>query len=563
MNFEAVKSRAEAARGLKKAELVVKNGNIVNVFTKEVINADIAVDGGVIAGIGRYDGVEEIDAAGKTVCPGLIDGHVHIESSLVTPLEFAKAVLPHGTTAVVADPHEIANVCGKNGIRFMLDQARDLPLHTFFMAPSCVPGLGPAALREIAEWDESVIGLGEVMDCRAVIANDAEALNKLDLFRRCAIDGHAPQLAGGDLNAYAAAGIGTDHECSSAGEVLEKLRLGMYILIREGSAAKNLDDIVRGLLKEKIRLDRCVFCTDDKHLSEIREKGHIDYNVRRAIELGIDPIDAVSMATLNTASCYRLKGIGALAPGYAADFLILNDLHTFDIDRVYAGGRPVSGLREFYGRPNSIDPSVLNTVKTADIAPDALAIRLGGAKANVIQVIPRQIITKKAKAEVPQVGGVFIPDKRYAKLAVVERHRASGAVGLGIAEGFGISNGAIGSTVSHDAHNIIAAGDNDRDILLVVEALQKAGGGFVAASGGRITGLLELPVAGLMSAGKAEAVEEKLREVLLSAMDICGNRDMDPFMTLSFLALKDIPEIRLTENGLYDTAEARTIGLGE
>ncbi len=560
MQTKTIHTPAGAAGDLTKAELVIKNGNVVNVFTKEIYTADIAVSNGVIAGVGRYEGATEVDASGKYVCPGLIDAHVHIESSLAVPREFARAILPHGTTAVIADPHEIANVCGLRGIRYMLDQAKHSPAHIFFMAPSCVPGLKANELKKIAGSDERIIGLAEVMDYNAVLRKDTEMMEKLRAFCGRIADGHAPGLTGSGLNAYCANGIATDHECSTAEEALEKLRLGMYIQVREGSAAKNLDEIIKGLLLKKTGFNRCLFCTDDKHLGEIREKGHIDCNIRRANELGVSPVDSICMATINAAQCYNLRGLGAIAPGYCADLILLKDLDAFEIDSVFVRGKPLSDIMEFYPEaPDYCDKAVCNTVNTGRVSIDDLRIPMQGASAAIIKTIPGQILTRKITAEVRAQDGAFVPDERYAKLVVVERHHATGNIGLGIVEGFGIVNGAIGSTVSHDAHNIVAAGDNDRDILLAIEELKRAGGGFTAVSGGRVLETLELPVAGLMSGQSAADIEKKSESIKESASAVCKKTGSDPFMALSFLSLTAIPEIRLTDEGLFDVGSAQYI----
>jgi adenine deaminase len=433
----------------------------------------------------------------------------------------------------------------------------------FFMAPSCVPGLTAGDLKKIAGFDESIIGLGEVMDYNAVLRGEPDMVKKLRVFRGCIADGHAPGLAGNDLNAYCANGIATDHECSTAEEALEKLRLGMYIQVREGSAAKNLDEIIRGLLRRKTGFSRCVFCTDDKHLGEIREKGHIDYNIRRAVELGVSPAEAICMGTINAAQCYNLRGLGAIAPGYRADLILLKDLDTFEIDSVFAGGRPLSELTDFsLETPDYCGKAVCNTVNAGRVSADDLRIPMRDTGAAIIKTIPGQILTKKIIAEVRVADGLFVPDERYAKLVVVERHRATGNVGLGIVEGFGIVNGAIASTVSHDAHNIVAAGDNDRDILIAIEELKRAGGGFTAVRGGRVIETLELPIAGLMSGRSAADIEKSSKSIRESAFTVCKNTQTDPFMSLSFLSLTAIPEIRLTDEGLYDVGSARYISIG-
>jgi adenine deaminase len=556
MDQNNVQRCIKASKGETKAELVFKNGTIVNVFTKELIQADVAVCDGLIVGIGQYEGQKEIDATGKYLCPGLVDSHVHIESSLVMPSEFVSAILPFGTTTIIADPHEIANVCGISGVEFMLEQTQNTPVNVLFMASSCVPGINSTALLRLKESDHRIIGLAEVMDYTEVLGGEPELLEKIGVFSGRAIDGHAPGLAGKELNAYALAGIQTDHECATIEETMERLRLGLYVQIREGTAAKNLTMIIRGLLEQKADLSRCLFCTDDKHIDEIKSNGHINGHIKKAIALGVDPIEAVCMATINAAQCYGLKKTGAIAPGYFADILVLSDLHSFTIESVYAKGRPAA---KFTKPPLVLPKSVTDTIKIKKVKAGDLKIRIHGNTANIIEVIPGQILTRHGTAHVEAVNGVFAPDETYAKLAVVERHQRSGNIGLGIVTGFGIRNGAIGSSVAHDSHNIIVAGDNDADILLAVEALESAGGGLAVVSGGKVQDMLPLPVAGLMSDDNADRAAEKSAAVVRSALGLCACKEIEPFMTLAFLSLTVIPQIRLTEKGLYDVGNARFI----
>lgn len=570
MSIQMKRNRVEAASGKKMADLVIKNCKIVNVFSKEIIEADVAICNDLIIGIGEYNGTREIDAGGKYVCPGLIDSHLHIESSMVTPVEFAKTVLPYGTTTIIADPHEIANVCGINGIHYMMNQTKDLPINIFFMMPSCVPATmfennGADLTVEVMaplKSDERILGLGEVMDYPAVISGNESILKKIDLFDSATIDGHSPGLSGKSLNAYRAAGVATDHECSTIDEVLERIRLGMYIQIREGSAAKNLEQIIKGLLKAGIGFDRCIFCTDDKHLKDIREEGHISYNIRKAIQYGVKPVEAIAMATINAAQCYKLKRLGAIAPGYSADMILLNDLETFDIESVFYRGKLIDNIDNLFSSyPTIEDRNVLNTIRIHEITAEDLIIPLEKDMAVVLSIVPGELLTKKEQMKVRVKDGAFCADESFSKLAVIERHKATGNIGLGIVSGFNIKNGAIAGTVAHDSHNLIVIGDNDGDMLMAVRELKKANGGFVIVSNGCVIDMLELPVAGLMSNFSAAYVEEKLKNMLEAAHKLNINKYIDPFITLSFLALPVIPEIRVTDRGLFDVTQFEFIDI--
>jgi adenine deaminase len=569
MSVEMKQKRINIAMEKEKADLVIKNANIVNVFTKEIVKADIAICMGQIVGIGNYSGIKEIDAKDKYVCPGLIDSHVHIESTMVTPSEFAKAVLPHGTTTIIADPHEIANVCGINGINFMLNESKSLPLNTYFMMPSCVPSTPfenngadlSAELMESFLSNDRILGLGEVMDYPSVINGNEEMLRKIDLFDNKIIDGHSPNLTGKELNAYRATGIMTNHECSTIEDVIEHLRLGMYVQIREGSAAKNLENIVKGLLENKVELNRCIFCTDDKHLEDIRKDGHISYNVKKAISCGIDPIEAICMATINTAQCYRLKRLGAIAPGYSADLIILNSIEDFSIDKVLYRGEIVyeNGGLSVDISSKIDDRNVFNTVRIPNIDINDLKIGLDNNVTTVIGLTSNELITKKETSEVKVIDGAFCADECFSKVAVIERHKATKNIGLGIVSNFNIKNGAIASTVAHDSHNLIVIGDNDEDMILAIEELKRVNGGYTVISKGKIVGTLELPIAGLMSDNTANYVENRLKKMIEEAHKLGINNKIDPFITLSFLSLPVIPEIRITDQGLFDVTQFKFI----
>lgn len=559
-----IKQKIDLAYGRTKPELVLKNARIVNVFSHEIVEGDIAINGGKVVGIGNYVGKTEVDLEGKFVAPGLIDGHVHIESSMVSPPQFARAVVPRGTTTIVADPHEIANVKGIEGIKYMLKASEGLPLNAYFMLPSCVPATsfetsGAKLLAEdLSELidHERVLGLGELMNYPGVIGGDEEIVDKIKLAREHnkLMDGHGPEIKDKELNAYVAAGVLTEHECSTVEEMLNRLRLGMYILIRQGSAARNLKELVRGLKRENMR--RCLFCTDDKHPEDILLTGHIDNNVRLAIKNGIDPISAIQMATINAAECYKLKDIGAIAPGYNADLVVVDDLKDFNVLQVYKDGELVGENKEPLFDVKDYDNSnVIDTVRIKEVSKDDLKIKLDKDIANVIRLLPHNLVTQKVVRKVEVENGEFKNNKSLdiLKLAVIERHNATGNVGLGLVEDFKLKNGAIALTIAHDSHNLIAIGDNDEDMLLAINEVVRVGGGIAIASRGNATRTLKLPIAGIMSDESMEKVNEKLAEMLKIAYEKLGvNKDIDPFMTLSFLALPVIPEIKVTDIGLFD-----------
>lgn len=565
MSVEMKQKRINLAMKREKADLVIKNANIINVFTKEIIRGDIAIYKDQIVGIGNYDGYREIDAEGKYVCPGLIDSHLHIESSMVTPTEFAKAIIPKGTTTIIADPHEIANVCGINGINFMLNQSRDVPMNIYFMMPSCVPSTPfenngadlSAELIALHLANERILGLGEVMDYTSVISGKEEILKKIDLFDDKIIDGHSPNLRDKELNAYRVAGVMTDHECSTVEEAIERLRLGMYVQIREGSGAKNLEKLIKGLIKYDMNFDRCVFCTDDKHLDDIRKDGHISYNIKKAVKLGLNPIEAICMATINAANCYKLKRLGAVAPGYSADLLIFDSFEHFNVDKVFYRGDLVYENNEIKTEmPKYInDRNVLNTVRIANVTKEELKIKLSSNKVPVISFSANELLTKKEFAQVNVIDGEFVQDNIFSKVAVIERHKATGNIGLGIVKNFNIKGGAIASTVAHDSHNLIVIGDNDRDMLIAINELKRVNGGYTVVNNGEIKGTLELKVAGLMSDKSSEYVMETLNKMLKEARKLGINEKIDPFITLSFIALPVIPEIRITDQGLFDVTK--------
>ena len=542
-----------------KNTLVIKNANVVNVFTDEIVRADVAVYEDVIIGVGSYSGENEIDAGGAYLAPGFIDAHVHIESSMVIPSSFMKVIMPHGTTTVIADPHEIANVAGAAGIRAMYKLTDELPLRVLFMLPSCVPAtpFEHSGAKLVAEDMEQfmhksrILGLGEVMDANSVINCSQEMLDKLRLFDKRPIDGHAPMLEGMGLNAYRVAGAFSDHECSTYEEVKQKLATGMNILLRIGSAANNMDGVLRRIAKEKLPTRNMMFCTDDKHIEDIRREGHINANARMAVAAGIDPIDAIKMASYNAARAYGIRGVGAIAPGYKADMVLLEDLKDFKVKQVISRfGKPYTGEEQI---PSPIlPPQVFNSVRLPEISKYDLALRCH-VSAPVIKMIPHQLVTELVYRDVERdENGCFIPSEGMVKLAVIERHHATGSMAVGILEGLGIKHGAVASTVAHDSHNLVVAGDNDEDMLMAIESLRDCGGGYSVVSRGVVLARLPLPIAGLMTAAPVNDVLE-IQQALLDALYSLGaKRDSDPLIALSFMALPVIPKLRITTRGVID-----------
>ena len=549
-----------------KNTLVIKNANVVNVFTDEIVRADVALYEDVIIGVGSYSGENEIDAGGAYLAPGFIDAHVHIESSMVIPSSFMKVIMPHGTTTVIADPHEIANVAGAAGIRAMYKLTDELPLRVLFMLPSCVPAtpFEHSGAKLVAEDMEQfmhksrILGLGEVMDANSVINCSQEMLDKLRLFDKRPIDGHAPMLEGMGLNAYRVAGAFSDHECSTYEEVKQKLATGMNILLRIGSAANNMDGVLRRIAKEKLPTRNMMFCTDDKHIEDIRREGHINANARMAVAAGIDPIDAIKMASYNAARAYGIRGVGAIAPGYKADMVLLEDLKDFKVKQVISRfGKPYTGEEQI---PSPIlPPQVFNSVRLPEISKYDLALRCH-VSAPVIKMIPHQLVTELVYRDVERdENGCFIPSEGMVKLAVIERHHATGSMAVGILEGLGIKHGAVASTVAHDSHNLVVAGDNDEDMLMAIESLRDCGGGYSVVSRGVVLARLPLPIAGLMTAAPVNDVLE-IQQALLDALYSLGaKRDSDPLIALSFMALPVIPAVKLTDEGLFDAVNFKFI----
>lgn len=549
------------ARGQEPADLLLKNGRVVNVFTGEVLRADVAVAGGLIVGIGEgYKARETIDLAGRIVCPGFIDGHLHIESTMLTPYQFARAVVPRGTTAVVSDPHEIANVLGLDGIRYMLAASEGLPLTVFVMASSCVPAthLETAGASLTADdlatlFDHPrVLGLAEMMNFPGVLFGLPDVLAKLEMAqaRGVPIDGHSPGLSGLDLQAYVAAGVRSDHECTHLEEAREKLRAGMYLLIREGTTEHNLAELLPVVTPENAR--RCLLVSDDRHPDDLMDKGHMDYSIRLAARQGLNPVTAIQMVTLNAAERFRLWDRGAVAPGYRADLVILDDLENLNVEKVFSGGRLVAenGKMLPVAPPETVAPPPSVKVDWDSLS---FAIPAAGERARVIGVVEGQIVTESLELPVKRENGLAVADvdRDILKLAVIERHNATGNVGLGFVRGLGLRRGALAGTVAHDSHNLIVVGANDADMLAAARAVVQVDGGLAAVAEGQVIEQLPLPVAGLVSEEPLEAVRRKMDDLLAAARDL-GSSLPNPFMTLSFLALPVIPTLKLTDRGLVD-----------
>ena len=556
---DKLKALISSARGEVKADLVLKNAKILNVFTGELEEGDVAVTEGYIAGIGDYEGKEEIDVRGKVICPGLIDSHIHIESSMTSPAEFAKAVVPHGTVAVVADPHEIANVAGEDGISFMLESSKDLPLDVFFMLPSCVPATPLDEAGAVLDADslahfydeERILGLAELMNSFGTVRGDENIIRKIigvESHGRC-IDGHAPMLTGNELNAYVAAGVMSDHECSVFEEAEEKLRRGQLIMIREGTAAQNLEKLLP-LFEDKY-CDRCLLVTDDKHAGDLISKGHIDYIIRKAIKAGKSPINSIRMATINAATYFGLKDRGAVAPGYAADLIVVSGLEDFNVEKVFKNGRLVSENGRMTVEVNKPDideekyRKVFHSFNMCEIKPDDLKVVGEGSKKRVIKLIPGEILTDEMIVDAADTEDIN-------KIAVIERHKNTGHIGVGFVTGYGLKKGAIASSIAHDSHNLIVAGANDEDMALAANTVRENEGGLAVVLEGRILSSLSLPIGGLMCDMDVREVEEKLSEMKDQARLLGVPEGIDPFMTLAFTALPVIPKLRILTKGVVD-----------
>jgi len=549
------------AKGEAAADLVLANANIVNTFNGEIEPGNVAICGDRIAGVGNYKQARRvIDLKGKYICPGLINGHIHLESSMLHVSQYAKAVVPRGTLAVVTDFHEIANVSGMAGIKYMLDCAKTLPLDVYLMVPSCVPAthletsgarLTAKDVAAMLSW-ENTLGLGEVMNFPGVLGADQELMDKIAAASGRVIDGHAPGLRDKELNAYLSAGISSDHECTALDEAKEKLSKGMYVMIREGSSEKNLETLLP-LVTDKT-YTRCLFVVDDRSCADLLRDGDIDAVVRKAIRLGLNPVRAIQLATINSARYFRLHNLGAIAPGYFANLIVVGDLSTFEAEMVFYRGELVAEQgKPLFSPQVAEDKEMTRTVKVKPFDIKALRMPARGKNHPVIEIVPNQIITKKVKARVKVDDGFVAPDteRDTLKLVVVERHKATGNIGLGLVQGFGLKRGALASSIAHDSHNIVAIGTSDSDIYLAVGAIEKLQGGLVAVADGKVLGSLPLPIAGLLSKELLETVVERFEGLQAIAGEL-GSRLADPFATLSFLALPVTPELRLTDLGLVD-----------
>jgi adenine deaminase len=559
------------ARGDEPAEVVLRNGRVINVFTGEVIETDVAIAGDTIVGVGSgYEAREEIDLDGRFVCPGLIDSHVHIESSMVTPPQFARVVVPRGTTTVITDPHEIANVAGADGVCYMLEASERLPLTVYVNLPSCVPathmgtaGAELAAKDLIALADHPrVIGLAEFMNVPGAVLGLPGALEKLNAFHGQVIDGHAPGVSGKWLQAYVGAGPGSDHESTAADEMLEKLRLGMYVFVRESTAAKNLRSLVPAITLENSR--RCAFGTDDRHPADLLDEGHLDYLIRMAVNEGLDPIVAIQMASLNAAEWFRLHDRGAIAPGKKADLVVFSNLEDFQAEMVMANGTLVAqdGAPAGDWPVLAADDSQVRDTIHVDWEQLSFSIPAVADRVRVIGIIPDQVVTEHLIEAASVTGGVAVaaPERGLLKIAVIERHGRTGTVGLGFVRGLGLERGALAGSVGHDAHNLTVAGCDDVSMMTAAREVGNLEGGLVVAVGEEVLASVPLPIAGIMSDQPVETVRQQMDKLTQSARDL-GSTLHDPFMALGFLALEVIPALKLTDQGLVDVEKFTLVPL--
>lgn len=553
----AAKQRLIAvAAGREKADLVLKNAKYLNVFSNEFLSGDIAVSNGLIAGVGKYDGKTEIDVSGKLVLPGFIDAHIHLESSMVTPAEFAKAVVAHGTTTVITDPHEITNVMGIDGVEYMIQASQNLPIDVHFMMPSCVPATEideSGAELDCKDIDlyldnKKVLGLAEMMNYVGVINGDKNVLSKIvtSQAHHKKIDGHAPELSGNDLNAYIAAGVYSDHECSTFENALEKLRKGQFIMIREGTAAHNLKALMPLLTQQYY--SRCMFATDDKHPSDLLHGGHIDYIVKQALKNGADPIVALKTATHHAARYFLLNNKGAIASGYLADIVVVDNLEDFNVETVFKCGKLVfDGEVKDFSAPTvdeKLAEKCFDTFHLDSVTPSSFKV---DGKLGLIGLVGGELLTRNlGTADKIDV------ENDILKIACIERHKGTNHIGVGYVKGYSLKSGAVATSVAHDSHNIITVGCNDGDIAVAVNAIKDSKGGIAVVENGKIKALLELPIAGLMSDEPLTTVNEKLENAKSSAYELGADKSIDPFMTLSFLSLPVIPSLRITTKGVFD-----------
>ncbi|MFH2069632.1 MAG: adenine deaminase [Elusimicrobiota bacterium] len=563
-----IKEIIKASNGKIPVDLLLKNGKLINVFSGEVYPENIAVHKGFVVGYGDYRAKKTIDLKGKYVSPGFIDGHVHIESSMVSISEFARAVVSKGVTSVITDAHEIANVLGIDGIKYMLEASKNQPLNVFFMLPSCVPASNmETAGAHLTGFDlypflkeKWVVGLGEVMNFPGVISADEDLLNKIKIAAGKRIDGHSPGLTGKTLSCYITSGITSDHESTTVQEAKEKLKKGMFVMVREGTSEKNLRDIIP-LVNEK-NYSRFFFVTDDRHPQDLIKEGSVDFIIREAVSMGLDPVTAIRMATINTAEYFRLPRIGAVAPGYQADIVIFDNLKRPVPEMVFRRGEVVSVDGKFIGKKRKLEGMLRGSINVRWLHPDDFSVHAAKKNIQAIEIVPHQIITKKRiyPAKIEKGNAVSDIKRDLLKLVVVERHLASGNIGKGFVRGFGLKRGAIASSVAHDSHNIICVGVDDKSIFTACVEIVKIGGGLCIADGEKILGKLPLPIAGLMTDKPLENVVKEL-EKLNSISRKLGCVLADPFMTLSFLALPVIPELKLTDKGLVDVKKFKVVDL--
>ncbi len=568
MSLKSLQKRIRVARGEQPADIIISNGKIINVFNGEIEEGNIAISGEYIAGIGDYtESKTTVDIQGKYIAPGFINGHVHIESSMLDIPEYSRAVVPRGTLGIVTDLHEICNVLGIQGLQYVISTCKNLPLDFYFMAPSCVPAteletsgaaLDIDALAE-AKKMPGVLGLGEVMNYPGVVSGDERVLEKIELFNDLIIDGHAPGLSGKELMAYLSACITSEHECTSFKEAKEKLARGCYIMIREGSSEKNLEELLP-LVTDKT-YQRCMLVTDDRSAFDIFSEGDMDWAVHRAVSLGLDPVRAIQMATIIPAERFGLKKVGALAPGYYANLVTFSDLKEIKLNDVFFRGYLVgiNGETNYTPQVGKVSRPI-DTINMAPIELENLKLRSSGGKMPVINIVPDQITTRKTMEEPLVEDGLVIPDTKQdlLKICVVERHKASGNVACGLIKGFGLRKGAVASSVSHDSHNIVAVGTNDEDILAAIKEVEMVQGGIVMALKGKVIGSMALPVAGILSADPAEQAAGQLND-MQTLLQVMGVKLKSPFITLSFMTLPVIPEIRITDKGLIDVEKFEVI----
>ena len=565
MNKDQLKKLIQTAAGQRKADTVIKNCSVINVFTGTITTGDIAICGNQIAGIGQYEGETVIDGTGKFAAPGFIDSHIHIESSYVSPEELGRLLVPHGTSTIIADPHEIVNVCGIRGLNYMMEAAQNTALDIKYMLPSCVPATpfeNAGAIVNAPEMEEpitrdNILGLGEFMNYPGIIHADETVLEKVLLSKKEGklIDGHCPVVSGNGLNAYASVGIKNDHECTTVEEMQDRLERGMYVLMRQGSACHNLRPLLKGVTEKNSR--RCLLCSDDRQPKTILSEGHLDNHLRICVEEGINPITAITMATLNAAECFRLHDRGAIAPGYRADVVLLEDLTNFEVTHVWIDGKLTAENGVYLPETVPYDiSSVKGSVIVKDFSKDKFKMHLTSNTVNCIEIIPGGVVTKKTTAQIKldeQGEFIYEPDKDLVKMAVIERHQGTGNVACGFLKNYGIKTGAIALTVAHDSHNIIAVGTSDEEMEFAVKHLIAQEGGVILVKDGEIIESMPLPIAGLMTNESGQWVDAKLQSIHEKAFTHLGiSGDVEPVMTLCFMALPVIPEIKLTDMGLFD-----------